>query len=181
MQTQDPKGAPAVLGGLVTPNPSGISMGHPECPGRGPAPGAPPELGRVMGGTELSPQCCWAGSPCGRCFTKEGTNQQPQERWLCPPAPWGALQGQSPGSSTDLEVPKSSWGDAVSRGFALFGVPSTPQHQAGPNSELTCFSSIIHILESPGRNYRKLRLFQTLSARQVKSSHTKQGNQNLQH
>lgn len=61
MQTQDPKGAPAVLGGLVTPNPSVICTGHPECPGRGPAPGASPVLGRVMGGTDQLPQCCCAG------------------------------------------------------------------------------------------------------------------------
>lgn len=90
MQTQDPKGAPAVLGGLVTPNPSGIAMGHPECPSWGPAPGASPELGRVMGAPS-HPSA--AGVPCARCFTKEGTNQRPQEPWLCPPAPWGALQG----------------------------------------------------------------------------------------
>lgn len=136
---------------------------------------------------------CWAGwVPCGRsgCFTGEGMSQQP----LRPPAvpscrtlagPRGALQGQIPGSSTahpDLEVPKSSWGDAVTGGLAPpSGVPSTPQPQPDPHSDLTRFSSIIHILESPGRNYGKLRLFQTLSARQVKSSHTKQGNQNLQH
>lgn len=109
---------------------------------------------------------------------------------LCPPAGrWqgsGELcRGRSPGSSTahpDLEVPKSSWGDAVTGGLALpSGVPSTPQPQPDPHSDLTRFSSIIHILESPGRNYGKLRLLQTLSARQVKSSHTKQGNQNLQH
>lgn len=49
MQTQGPKGAPAVLGGLVTPNPSAICTGHPECPGQGPALGASTELGRVMG------------------------------------------------------------------------------------------------------------------------------------
>lgn len=59
------EGSTRRAGGLVTPNPSVISMGHPECPGRGPAPGAPPELGRVMGGTDQSPQCCWAGSPVG--------------------------------------------------------------------------------------------------------------------
>lgn len=61
MQTQDPKGAPTVLGALVTPNPSMICTGHPECPGWGPAPGASPGLGRVMGGTDQLPQCCCAG------------------------------------------------------------------------------------------------------------------------
>lgn len=54
--------------------------------------------------------------------------------------------------------------------------------QAEPsNSDLTRFSGTIHILESSGRSYRKLRLFQTLSARQVKSSHTKPGYPDLQH
>lgn len=64
-------------GGLVTPNPSVISMGHPECPGRGPAPGASPVLGRVMGGTDQSPQCHWAGSPVGGVSLGRGQIRDP--------------------------------------------------------------------------------------------------------
>lgn len=121
-------------GGLVTPNPSVISMGHPECPGRGPAPGASPALGRVMGGTDQSPQCYWAGSPVGGVSLGRGqiteTPAVPSCRMLA--GPRGALQGQIPGSSTahpDLEVPKSSWGDAVSGGLALLG---GTQHTTAP-------------------------------------------------
>lgn len=175
------KGSTRRAGGPGYPKPIWDFHGTPRVSQPGPGPRSLPRAGEGDGGTELSPQCCWAGCPCGRCFMREGTSQQPQEPWLCPPAPWEALQGEIPGSSTDFEVPRAA-GVMLSAGVLPFlGVASTPQHQADPHSDLTCFSSIIHILESPGRNYRKLRLFQTLSARQVKSSHTKQGNQNLQH
>lgn len=122
MQTQDPKGAPAVLGGAWLPQ---IHLRFARDTQ------SVPELGRAMGGTDQLPQCHWAGSPVGgagvslgRGRTNSHRNPQP-----CPPAgllagPRGALQGQIPGSSTahpDLEVPKSSWGDAVTEGLALLG------------------------------------------------------------
>lgn len=142
MQTQDPKGAPTVLGGPGYPNPSAICTGHPKCPSRGPAPGASPVLGRVMGGTDQLPQCCWAGR-AGRsgCFTREGTSQQPLRPLAVPSCrmlagPRGALQGQIPGSSTahpDLEVPKSSWGDAVTGDLALLGGTQHATAPAGPS------------------------------------------------
>lgn len=86
------EGSTCCAGGLVTPNPSAICTGHPECPGQGTAPGASPELGRVMGGTDQLPQCYgagWAGSPVGGggVLGGRGTNQQPQRPpQLCPPA-----------------------------------------------------------------------------------------------
>lgn len=46
---------------------------------------------------------------------------------------------------------------------------SRQQPKLDPHSDFTHFSSIIHILKSSGRNEEKLRLFQTLSARQVRA------------
>lgn len=46
---------------------------------------------------------------------------------------------------------------------------SRQQPKLNPHSDFTRFSSIIHILKSSGRNEEKLRLFQTLSARQVRA------------
>lgn len=54
-----------MLGGLVTPNPSGISMGHPECPSQGLVPGASPELGRVMGALSCHPSAAELGALVG--------------------------------------------------------------------------------------------------------------------
>lgn len=193
MQTQDPKGAPAVLGGPGYPKSICDLHGTPEVSRPGPGPGSlPSAVEGDWGHWPVTPVLlCWAGwVPCGRsrCFTGKGMSQQSQRslpscallqdagRNFAGADPW--LQHSSPrfrGTQKQLR-----W--CCHQGSCPpSGVPSTPQPQPDPHSDLTCFSSIIHILESPGRNYRKLRLFQTLSARQVKSSHTKQGNQNLQH
>lgn len=181
-----------MLGGLVTPNPSVICTGHPECPQPGPGPGSLLRAGEVDGGHHQLPQCHWAGSPVGGAGVSlgRGTSQQSQRPpQLCPPAGcWQGLGELCRGRSLALaqltliyRYPKAAGVMLSPRVSPSSGVPSTPQPQLELHSDLTRFSSIIHILESPGRNYRKLRLFQTLSARQVKSSHTKQGNQNLQH
>lgn len=90
------EGSARRAGGLVTPNPSAICTGHPECPGRGPAPGASPALGRVMGGTDQLPQCRCAGragSPVGGAGVSLGRGRANSHRdpRLCPPA--GRWQG----------------------------------------------------------------------------------------
>lgn len=164
-------------------------MGHPECPSQGLALGASSVLGWVMGGTDQLPQCHWAGSPVGVSLGRGRANSH-RDLAAVPSCriagrASGSFAGADPWlqhSSPRFRGTQKAAGVMLSPGvLPSLGVPSTPQPQLELHSDLTRFSSIIQILESPGRNYRKLRLFQTLSARQVKSSHTKQGNQNLQH
>lgn len=95
----------------------------PECPGWGPAPGASPGLGRVMGGTDQLPQFCCAGQagcPVGGVGVSLGRE--------LPSCALADLQGQmlAPGSKS----PKIG---AVTRVLALLGGTQHATAPAGPS------------------------------------------------